>query len=110
MTNQEAFTTVVLHLRKQGRRAQENSKCRYRAPDGCMCAIGALIPDDQYSPKLEGSGVLAPAIRHLPALQDLNLNLLSDLQITHDLYALTRWEERFEYLAEKYELEVPKHD
>ncbi len=105
MTNQEAFTTVVLHLRKQGRRAQDHSKCRYRAPDGCKCAIGALIPDDQYNPKLEGRTVLA--LTHLPALQDLNSFLLSDLQITHDVYYPDEWEKRFEHLAGKYKLEVP---
>lgn len=108
MTNQEAFTTVVLHLRKQGRRAQERSNCRYRAPDGCKCAIGALIPDDQYTPELEGSNLFT--ITHLPALQDLNTYMLADLQLTHDLYDPKEWEKRFEYLAEKYKLEVPKHD
>ena len=105
MTNQEAFTTVVLHLRKQGRPARIGSDCRYRAPDGCKCAIGVLIPDDQYSPKLEGSNVLA--LIHLPALQDLNPKMLYDLQNTHDLYDPKEWEKRFEYHAEKYNLEVP---
>ena len=108
MTNQEAFTTVVLHLRKQGRRAKENSKCRYRAPDGCMCAIGALIPDDQYTPELEGNNVRA--LSDLPALQDLNLNLLHDLQILHDTVDPENWENQFAFLARTYKLEVPKHD
>jgi len=108
MTNQEAFTTVVLHLRKQGRRAHDHHNCHYRAPDGCKCAIGALIPDDQYTPELEGSDVRA--LRDLPALQDLNLDLLHDLQITHDLYAPNEWEDQFAFLARAYELEVPKHD
>jgi hypothetical protein len=105
MTNQEAFTTVVLHLRKQGRPARKGTDCRYRAPDGCKCAIGALIPDDQYDFELEGSNVFA--ITHLPALQYLNPGMLYDLQNLHDLYDPKEWESRFEYLAGKYKLEVP---
>lgn len=105
MTNQEAFTAVVLHLRKQGRRAMTGTDCLYRAPDGCKCAIGALIPDDQYNPNLEGSNVRA--LTYLPALQDINPDLLHDLQNTHDLYDPKEWEKRFEYIAGKYKLEVP---
>lgn len=105
MTNQESFTTVVLHLRKQGRRAHDHHNCRYRAPDGCKCAIGALIPDDQYTPELEGRNVLA--LINLPALQGLNPFLLYNLQNLHDVYDPKAWEKRFEDLAEKFKLEVP---
>ena len=105
MTNQEAFTTVVLHLRKQGRPAREGFDCLYRAPDGCKCAVGALIPDDQYDPKLEGSHVRA--LVDLPALQDLNLDLLHDLQIAHDTVDPENWESQLAFLARAYKLEVP---
>jgi hypothetical protein len=33
--------------------------CRYRCEDGRRCAIGFLIPDEQYSPELEGTGCRA---------------------------------------------------
>lgn len=50
LTAQEMFTTVVLHLRKQGRRAVEEKDgvfyCRYRASDGASCAVGCLLTDD----------------------------------------------------------------
>lgn len=54
---QAAFDTMVRHLRKQGRPSVEaRGCCRYRGPDGTKCAIGALISDDAYSPRLEGRG------------------------------------------------------
>lgn len=48
MEAQEIFDKVVLHLRKQGRRAQETNEygvalCRYRTSDGLKCAAGWLF-------------------------------------------------------------------
>lgn len=28
--------------------------CRYRTPGGCACALGCLIPDHLYDPRIEG--------------------------------------------------------
>jgi len=57
-TIQEAFDTMVNHLRRQGKPSQITLPsgtlvCAYRGVDGCACAVGALIPDDQYDPQLE---------------------------------------------------------
>lgn len=55
MTDQELFDRVVTHLRTQGRPAKDGwGVCNYRAPDGCKCAIGALIPDETYDEVFEG--------------------------------------------------------
>lgn len=54
MTNQELFDKCLTHLRQQGQRSvNESGECMYRAPDGGMCAIGALIPDEKYDPNFE---------------------------------------------------------
>lgn len=57
MTRQEIFDTVATHLITQGRRAWTGTNCMYLAPNGDRCAIGCLIPDDLYTPEMEGSGV-----------------------------------------------------
>ena len=116
MTNQEAFTTVVLHLRKQGRRSTKPGGprstdaylCYYRAGN-LKCAVGALIPDEQYTPRMEGLPVRLVQ-RNWPVLKGISPSLLSDLQITHDFSDPKEWENQFTFLAQAYELEVPKHD
>ena len=61
MNRQQVFDAVVHHLAKQGKRStftrpgQGFSMCRYRGYGGLKCAIGALIPDELYHPRLEGS-------------------------------------------------------
>jgi len=54
MKAQEAFDKVVKFAAKQGKRAMdEEGWCRYRAPDGTCCFVGARIPDDLYRPEME---------------------------------------------------------
>jgi hypothetical protein len=58
MNAQEIFDKVVTHLRTQGKQAKNTSDdCVYRRPNGLMCAVGCLIPDELYDPALEGATV-----------------------------------------------------
>lgn len=63
MNRQEVFDTIVTHLRTQGKPARAAvGNCRYRMEDPnsgevLRCAIGCLIPDELYSPEMEGAGV-----------------------------------------------------
>ncbi len=50
---QRVFDIVLDHIRAQGKPAFIKGTCLYRAPDGCKCAIGALIPDDSYFGTME---------------------------------------------------------
>lgn len=54
---QQTFETVARHLFAQGKRsmrpAPDEGTCAYRGEDGCKCAIGVLIPDDQYTEGME---------------------------------------------------------
>ena len=110
LTKQQIFDRATEHLRQQ--RAQSidpvTSVCRYRGPDGLKCAVGVLIPDELYSPEMEG--LLADEVvkRH-PALASLfsadSPSLLNSLQHVHDFWALKDWEEGFAEIAKEHRLE-----
>lgn len=94
MQPQEIFDTVVRHLAKQGKPARRGASCVYRAPDGGKCAVGVLIPDYMYDPKMDTFAVPGTSIRSLvdrgfalPAFFADNIRLLQRLQGAHD-----RWE------------------
>ena len=53
MKAQEIFDTVATHLFRQGHQAIDNGTCLYRAPNGDMCAVGVLIPDEYYEKDFE---------------------------------------------------------
>ncbi len=100
MTPQEIFDTVARHLFTQGERAgivldddaddgvrKGFFSCRYRAPGGAKCAVGALIPDEAYSFNMEERGVAD--VYHsfsavLPVWMGDNVKLLASLQSVHD--------------------------
>lgn len=97
MTRQEIFDKVVAHFAVQREAAAEDGMCMYRTPDGRKCTIGALIPDEVYSQRLEdksvGTLVLEfPDIMRASGLSGRGLGLtsygdlcfLSDLQGVHD--------------------------
>ncbi len=87
---QTTFDKVVAHLRTQKRRAYDPAKrsCRYLAPDGAKCAIGAFISVVNYDPTLEGAHASAPKVvaaafpgQHL----DLgDMDFVDSLQFMHD--------------------------
>jgi hypothetical protein len=98
MTPQEIFDTVARHLFTQGKRAgilRDGDdgfygpvfRCRYRTPDGATCAVGRLLPDDAYDPKMEGTSVLRLIDNFggtLPSWMRENADLLDRLQKVHD--------------------------
>lgn len=64
MTEQEIFNQVATHLLTQMRTAQSVEQpaggCRYRVETQgrvLKCAVGCLIPDESYTPDLEGVAV-----------------------------------------------------
>ena len=91
MNAQEIFDTVVTHLYTQGKQADDGmGGCMYRTVGGLKCAVGCLIPDDQYHPNMEGStvdniGLLLPSYLHP------HMRLLIELQGVHD--ATSSWED-----------------
>lgn len=57
MTKQEIFDKVWTGLKAQGfqQSVSDDGLCKYRGLNGLKCAAGHLIPDDVYSPKMEGA-------------------------------------------------------
>lgn len=126
---QQTFNTVSAHLLNQNERslADYRSKqgCAYRGENGLKCAVGALITDEFYLPKLEGSMVSAhqtteAVLKSLKLKQRgtnlvaedgekvdtlLFLELLHDLQITHDNVDPTLWQEYLIGTATRFHLE-----
>ena len=89
MTRQEIFDKVVAHFAVQREAAAEDGVCMYRTPDGRKCAIGALIPDEVYSQRLEDKSVGAlllefPDIMRASGLSEGDLCFLFALQDVHD--------------------------
>jgi len=58
----EIFNYVVDHLRRQGKASKLTESCgdqicAYRGDGGTMCAVGALITDDEYQESWECCGI-----------------------------------------------------
>lgn len=90
MNNQEIYDTVVRHLYEQGHQAltKEAGICAYRTARGDKCAVGVLIPDNLYVPKMEGRACDS-LLNKFPALKAMfpdhdALPLLENLQSVHD--------------------------
>lgn len=127
-TAQELYETVVLHQRKQGQKShvplswsEEPGKtkniidyaCRYRSPDGMQCAIGCLIPNQDYKPEMEGASLDDLVKSDLLGLKlsaefYKNRRLLNTLQDIHDRKPLTEWEKQWRMVADDFQLRYPK--
>lgn len=118
---QDIFDYVAEHLIRQGRAAMMPSKlslretiCAYRSEDGCSCAVGCLIADDEYSPNMERMGIesLVHVFEGSPAIQRFlpNKTLLSRLQGVHDSFlkalGIEATKKELARVAEEFGLEV----
>lgn len=104
MTNQELFDKVANHLLTQGIPSMRDlpdesghirQRCAYRGDNGTKCAVGCLIPDDQYDPNMETLPVktllkVQPnALGFQPTPEQINV--LADLQTLHDICPSSQW-------------------
>ena len=83
LTPQEAFDKVCLHLDAQGHQSTKNGCCAYRGFNGDKCAIGCLIPDENYVSSIEGN-VLENLIDDGIIITPLSIDFLDGLQMAHD--------------------------
>ena len=116
MTNQELYNRVVAHLLAQGCAAKEwvvhfrgiqSKLCRYRTADGKKCAVGCLIPDDRYTPDLEGKTATQEPVAAAAGLEPHNFQLAARLQCIHDSVEPDQWPKRLKQAAVEFGLEVP---
>lgn len=110
MTNQEIFDRVACHLLRQNVRSVTYGKggdfCLYRGPNGTSCAVGCLIPDEDYSRYMERKGVRVLMDDYgckLPFDQD-SIPLLSALQKVHDDNMPSNWILALSYVAVEHNL------
>lgn len=80
-------------------------ECLYRREDGLKCAIGALIPDEEYRSSFEGNAVRM-IYKDVPALQSVDLPFLQDLQFLHDDHDPPYWPRELKRFAAKYEVDA----
>src|SRR5687768_4886687 len=111
LTDQQVFDAVATHLLTQNERSVGKSTCLYR--DGISksgkqlkCAIGCLIPDEAYTPSIEGKSValLPDSVIAAAGLAQAEQELLVILQILHDDMAIIDWKYELREIAEKFEL------
>lgn len=92
--DREAFEIVKQHLMAQGAVSTHyDARCAYRGAQGLMCAVGVLIPDDQYVRAMEHY-MLGQVCQASKALEGISYNLLSNLQAVHDDREPETWERR----------------
>lgn len=101
-TKQETFDIVVSALRIQGCKSRKGLRCAYRGNNGLKCAVGHLIPDEDYSAEFECLSPYHKSIR--PVLKNLghDIDLCAQLQAIHDIS--DNWEYKWQELARKHDL------
>lgn len=79
-SEQEVFDKVTHHLlSQQVKAADSDGACLYRTPEGRKCAIGCLIPDEEYREHMEGKGLTMVSI--LQALKANNILAVNDYEL-----------------------------
>ena|SRR5271166_1739270 len=105
---QEVFDKVAAHLltQKQKSTFPKSGTCAYRGRDGLKCAIGVLINDAVYDASIERFDVMRPEIIKALALSGVNVDvqMLADLQLTHDTYDVCDWRGALRGIAVKHGL------
>jgi len=108
MNRQESFNHICRNLVAATRPSvfrddfHEETRCQYRGEDGAKCVVGWLIPDEYYTPLMEGKGVLRLLDKHpelrreVPLFQPWHINDLETLQEIHDAAAL-KWHDGMDW-------------
>lgn len=129
MSKQDVFNKVSTHLLKQKEVASNMRGCAYRGikrneitdPDGnlsfvdvCLkCAVGCLIPDSIYEPRMEGRGVdwllkeypkfkeqfQCEVIWNKGYVYDDSKDILTALQYVHDCRKVQEWKQELSAVA-----------
>ena len=106
---QAVFDKVVKHLLTQKRRSKSKRGCAYRGKGGDMCAVGCLISDKAYNPKIEGFAISHLDVQEnlaesgVPIYNKMNI-LLIYLQYIHDKCPIGLWKTYMQNLAKQHNL------
>ena len=119
ITKQEAFNRAWQYFIKERHNpstTHDHWSCLYRSPTGMKCAVGLLIPNEEYSRDFEGMP-LEDVFDQVPTLcdsPDLSVSYLRDLQQCHDEFASspslfhTGMENKMRALAIRWNLSLPE--
>lgn len=109
MTRQEILDKVCERAKDKRKalanRRPDDTLCAYRTKDGLRCFVGALIPDEMYSPELEGQAACSLPLKFADYFGANNMPFLDDLQQVHDQWEPHEWEARLRFIAKDYGLE-----
>lgn len=84
-TQQQVFDQVVSQMIKQGQQsALDNGLCKYRGPNGLMCAAGCLMSDDEYNPSFDRGAGSWDMLVDKKLVPPHHSALIRKLQICHD--------------------------
>lgn len=84
---QEIFNRAVGGVVAQGKPSVNNyGLCHYRTEDGLKCAVGQLIPDDEYDPEFDIRATTTNyrVVSHIADKLGASPEFLLDLQDAHD--------------------------
>lgn len=115
---QEIFDKSATHLLRQGRKSlgfarddSQSKTCLYRGNDGCKCAAGVFIPDEEYDRTMEGvrwgtwlsnpESTDSLGMRRLRPIiiRHGHIKLISKLQDIHDTREPCEWRTHLAALA-----------
>ena len=118
MTDQEGFDKVwdwFVVQKKPAGKEPGTKTCHLRTENECKCALGVLIPDEEYHEAMERQAVHPDTLKEMcPSLQGYSTMLLEELRGSHDGAAIlsisfTRGiTERLTAVAEKLNLTTPQ--
>lgn len=117
MTNQEAFDKVwKWFIVDRNPRAVNGNICRYRTAGEipAKCAVGCLIPDELYRPRMECRSVqriISEYVELANFFNGVSQDMLSQLQRGHDdagnEIPYENMEHSFRYVAKCFNLTIP---
>lgn len=92
MSAQEIFDISAGHLLGQMRKSQdEEGTCRYRGPEGLMCAAGPFLDGNKISPGKLVEGMSWLSLLSLGHVPEEHADLVSRLQAIHDGHMPRLW-------------------
>jgi hypothetical protein len=101
---QQLFDRIVVAARANGYRRSigDCESCMYRGPYGARCLVGNVIPDDAYTPRMEGMTpreLQATGLAFVDFTDDM-MDMLEEFQGIHDDEFGDDWESGFLGVAE----------
>lgn len=112
LTLQEAFNKIWERAKDKVKAIERFNEdpaltgCRYRASNGKKCFVGVLIPDEQYTPEMEGE-LFSIIEKSVPCIRGLDHQLLCKLQEIHDSWKISEWDFALRNFAIMNKLTVP---